>query len=77
MGLGACHRGAVCSVVSVTVINVLSLRCSTGYLLLVIVCQSFFHCFYRLEEPILEILYGAITVFTRSTITMLKVNRFR
>jgi len=32
--------------------------------------------FYRLEKPILKILYGAITVFTPSAITSLKVNRF-
>ena len=32
--------------------------------------------YYRLEEPILEILYGAKTVFTRSAITPPKVNRF-
>ena len=32
--------------------------------------------FYRLEEPILEILYGAKMVFTRSAITPPKANRF-
>ena len=34
-----------------------------------------FNC--RLEEPILEILYGAKTIFTLSAITPPKVNRFR
>ena len=32
---------------------------------------------YRLEKPILEIVHGAKTVFTRSSITLPKVNRFR
>ena len=32
--------------------------------------------FYRLEEPIMKILYWAKTVFTRSAITPPKVNRF-
>jgi len=31
--------------------------------------------FYRLQEPILERLYGAKTVFTRAAITPPKVNR--
>jgi len=32
--------------------------------------------YYRLEEPIMEIVYGAKTVFTHSAITPPKVNRF-
>ena len=39
----------------------------------IVVVVFYWYYYYRLEEPILEILYGAKTVYTRSAITTPKV----